>query len=77
MFSFLTVFEGDLAIGVAAFIAGVILSTKVTDWFKGIPSDLRSALNGVEKTVVSNVKVAQANVVASLPIAAAKPPAAV
>ena len=55
------------AVAVIAFILGVAFSTKVTDVAKGIPSDLRTALNGVEKATVANVKIAQATVVATLP----------
>jgi hypothetical protein len=75
MLAFLTNVEIDVIIGVVCFLVGLSpLGTKVTDFFKGIPSDLRSALNGVEATVVSNVKAAQTQVVASLPIPAAKQP---
>lgn len=76
MFSFLTVFEGDIAIGIACLVVGVLFSTKITDFFKGIPGDLRTALNGVEQTTVANVKAAQASVIAKLPMPAAKAPAA-
>ena len=59
--------EIAFAVGVIAFVLGVAFSTKVTDLFKGIPGDLRTALNGVEKATVANVKIAQASVVATLP----------
>lgn len=72
MFGFLTNLEITLAVGAAAFIAGVVFSQKVKDWFKGIPSELRSALKNVETDTLSKIKAAQATVLAELP----KPPAA-
>lgn len=75
MFDFLTSTEITIAAAVVGLGLGMSpIGTKITDWFKGIPADLRAALNGVEKTVVANVKVAQQTVVAALPQPAAKPP---
>lgn len=72
---YFTDFELAIAVNAAVFVAGVLFSTKIKDFFKGIPSDLRTALNGVEKTTIANVKQAQAKVVAALPQPALKPPA--
>jgi hypothetical protein len=65
---------------VAVVVGGVCLSplgTKLTDWFKGIPGDVRTALNGVEKTTTANIKAsvasAKAHALAALPVPAAKP----
>ena len=69
MFSFLTDLELYLISSSASFVLGVIFSTKITDWFKGVPTTLRAALNSVEKDTVVKVKAAQAAVVASLPTA--------
>jgi hypothetical protein len=51
-------------------VVGVVFSTKVTDWFKGIPAELRTSLNQVETATVAKVKVATAGVVATLPTVA-------
>ena len=67
MLAEITSFEITLAVGVICLVLGVAFSTKITDVFKGIPGDLRTALNGVEKATVANVKIAQATVVATLP----------
>ena len=67
MAKFFTDFELFLIVGVAAFVAGVLFSTKIKDWFQGIPSDLRAAFNQVETSTVAEVKVAQTAVVAKLP----------
>lgn len=50
-------------VAVAVVAGGVCLSplgTKVKDFFKGIPSDVRTALNDVETDAVSKVKAAAA-----------------
>ena len=74
MIPVLTGLEVNFIVGVVCLFVGMSpIGTKITDWIKGIPADLRAALNGVEKTVVSNVKVAQANVIATLPVPAVKP----
>lgn len=49
-----------------AFIAGVVLSTKVKDWLQGVPSDFRSRLNDLEASVKAQVKAASAHVVADV-----------
>src|ERR1019366_6460870 len=67
MLAEVTHLEIAFAVGVIAFVLGVAFATKVTDLFKGIPGDLRTALNGVEKATIVNVKIAQASVIATLP----------
>jgi 2-oxoglutarate dehydrogenase E2 component (dihydrolipoamide succinyltransferase) len=78
MLAFLTNVEIDVIIGVVSFLVGLSpLGTKVTDWVKGIPADVRTALNGVEKTTAANIKSsvasAKSHVLASLPVPAVKP----
>jgi hypothetical protein len=65
--SFLTDFNLVLAGLVIAFVAGVLLSTKVKDTIKGIPSAARVAINNVEADALAKLKGAQANVLATLP----------
>lgn len=70
MFSFLSFvsnLEITLAVGVGAFIAGVVFSQKTKDWFKGVPTELRAALKGVEADTLAKVKAAQAVVISELP----------
>ena len=77
MFSFLTNFNLALGGAVIAFAAGVVLSTKVKDFFKGIPAQARAALNNVEADTIAKIRGAQAQVLAQLPSApAAKAPLA-
>lgn len=67
MFSFLTVLEGDFVIAGVCLVLGMLFKTKITDFFKGIPADVRTALNNVEKDTLAKIKGAQATVVATLP----------
>lgn len=53
-------------VALAAFIAGVILSTKVKDWLQGVPGSLRTELNALELHVKAQVKGAQSAVVADI-----------
>jgi len=57
----------------AAFVAGVLLSTKVKDYVKGVPSQARVAINNVEADALVKLKAAQASVLATLPGAAPAP----
>ncbi len=67
MLAFLTQVEIDIIISAVSLLVGVIFSTKIKDWFKGVPSSLRAALNNVEKDTVAKVQAAQAQIVAQLP----------
>jgi pyruvate dehydrogenase E2 component (dihydrolipoamide acetyltransferase) len=69
MLSFLTDIEIDLIIGVVSLVAGVLFSTKIKDTLKGVPSDLRTALNSVEADAVAKIKAAKA----ATPVAVKKP----
>jgi hypothetical protein len=71
--SFLTDFNLVLAGLVVAFIAGVLLSTKVKDAIKGVPAAARVAINNVEADALAKLKNAQTNVLATLPGAAPAP----
>ncbi len=51
MRTFLADFKWLLADGAVAFVLGVLLSTKIKDAFKGIPSDVRTMLTQVETAV--------------------------
>lgn len=68
MLSFLT--EFNLALGGAAvtFVLGVVFADRVKDYFKGVPSQARAALKGLEKDTLDKIKVAQAEVLARLPL---------
>jgi hypothetical protein len=57
----------------AAFVAGVLLSQKVKDLVKGVPAQARVAINNVEADALAKLKVAQSNVLATLPGAAPAP----
>jgi hypothetical protein len=68
MFSqYLTEFNIAFIVGFIAYVAGVLTSTKVKDWVKGIPAQARVALNNVEADAQAKLKKAQADVLAKLP----------
>ena len=73
MFSFLTDLEITVIVGVVALVVGVLFSVKITDTFKGIPSDLRTALTSVETNALAKLKAA--NVVAAPVVKVASPAA--
>jgi hypothetical protein len=73
--AFLTDFNLVVLGLVAAFGAGVVLSQKVKDYIKGVPSEARTALSNIEKNVLADVKQAQSDVIARLPGAAPAPKA--
>lgn len=65
--SFMTDFN-LVIIGLAvAFVAGVLLSTKVKDYIKGVPAAARVAINNVEADALAKLKNAQTNVLSTLP----------
>jgi len=73
MLDFVTNLEINIIVGAVALIAGVLFSTKIKDWFKGIPSQLRAALNNVEADALAKVRGAQADVLAQIAPAAPAP----
>jgi len=77
MLDILPTFWLGLAVNVAIFVATLIFSTKIKDWFRGIPSDLRKGLNSIETAAITQVRTAQTQVVSSLtppPAPVVKPP---
>lgn len=77
--SFLTDFELGLVINFAVFVATLVFSTKIKDWFTGVPSSLRADLTKVETGIKSDVAKYQADLVAKIvptPAPVAKPPVA-
>lgn len=54
------------AVAFAAFVVGVLFSTKIKDWLQGVPSELRSHLNDLETSIKAQVKAASAAVVADV-----------
>jgi hypothetical protein len=66
MLSFLTDLQIDLVVAAVAFVAGVVFSTKIKDWVKGVPAELRTALSGAETASLSAIETAQHDVLAKL-----------
>jgi len=73
--SFFTDLQVPLIVAAVAFVAGVVLSTRVKDWFKGVPSELRTALNGAETSARAAIEQAQIDVLAKILPGAAQPKA--
>lgn len=71
MFDFFTQVQITIALCVASAILGMVFKTKVTDFFKGVPASLRTALSAVEADTLAKVKAAQAQVLSTLPLPAA------
>jgi hypothetical protein len=66
---------------VATFVATLVFSTKIKDFFAGVPADLRASLNTIETSVKADVKSYQATLVAKIaptpaPVVKAAAPAA-
>jgi hypothetical protein len=51
---------------VATFVLTLLFSTKIKDFFNGIPADLRADLSSIESATLAKVKAAQKDVVASV-----------
>jgi hypothetical protein len=77
MFNMFTAFQITLVASAICFVCGVVFSQKIKDWVRGVPSDLRTALGGVETNALGAVKAAQMKVLAEIGAAvpAVKPPA--
>jgi hypothetical protein len=69
---YLTEFNITFIVGFIAFVTGVLTSTKIKDYIKGVPAQARIALNNVEADARAKLKVAQADVLAKLPGAPAQ-----
>ena len=51
---------------VAVFVAGVILSQKIKDYFNGIPAHVRADLSAMETTLLGRIRSAQSTAVAGI-----------
>jgi uncharacterized protein (DUF2252 family) len=56
-----------------AFVAGILLSTEVKDWLRGVPSDVRKSIGDVETNVMAKVTAARAAVLLDLKAAVPAP----
>jgi hypothetical protein len=50
----------------AVFVLTLVFSTKIKDFFSGVPSDLRASLSSIETSVKADVKSYQADLVAKI-----------
>ena len=64
--SFLTSFELGLCVNFAVFVATLIFSQKIKDFFTGVPADVRSTLKQFEAAALSRVKAAHVEAVNAL-----------
>jgi hypothetical protein len=71
--AFLTDFNLVVAGLGASFVAGVVLSTKVKDYLKGVPAQARKALSNIEAKALADINRARDEVIARLPGAGAIP----
>jgi hypothetical protein len=46
----------SIVINVGIFVATMVFSQKIKDFFSGVPSDLRSSLSSIETSVKADVK---------------------
>lgn len=60
-------------VAVVALVLGVVFSTKIKDFFAGVPSDTRSVLSAVENDVKNKLAMAKLDVLARVAPAAVKP----
>lgn len=78
MFSFLSASEFTLVACAATFFTTLAFSTKIKDWFTGVPADLRAGLVNVETKLKADVKAYQVAAIAKItpvvvPVAPAAP----
>jgi hypothetical protein len=66
MSTFLAYVDFTLVGYAAVFVATLVFSQKIKDWFKGIPADMRTTLNNVEALAVGNARVARNSVLSQL-----------
>lgn len=79
--SFLTAFEWAIVTHFAVFVATLVFAQPIKDWFRGVPTDLRTGLKNVETSILADVKNYQAGLVAKItpapaPVPKVEPPAA-
>ena len=58
-----------------AFVLGVLFSQKIKDWFKGIPTDVRTGLTSVETAVRAKLAASHTTTLAPVQVAAGVAPA--
>lgn len=76
MSSMLAYVDFGIVINVAIFVATLVFSTKIKDFFAGVPSDLRTSLSSIETSVKADVKNYTSSLVAKIapaPAAVVKP----
>ena len=66
MFSFLDYLNVTVICSGAAFAAGVIFSTKILDFIKGVPSEARAVLKSAESGIVAKLADAKAAVMVDI-----------
>lgn len=76
MQTFLAYFDIGVVVNVVIFVATLVFSQKIKDFFKGIPSHTRATVSSFETYVVNEVKAFESGLVDKILPAAVKPPAA-
>lgn len=76
MQTFLAYFDIGVIVNVVIFVATLVFSQKIKDFFKGIPSHTRATVSSFETYVVNEVKAFESGLVDKILPAAVKPPAA-
>lgn len=66
MSTFLAYFDVGIALNVAIFVATLIFSDKIKDFFKGVPAHTRATLKQVEAGLVAKVTEYEQGVVSAL-----------
>ena len=74
--SILAYVDLTLAGYVAVFVATLVFSQKIKDFFTGVPADMRTGLKSVETSLLADVKTYQASLIQKLAPVAPTPPAA-
>lgn len=59
-------FEFALVVNFAVFVATLVFSQKIKDFFTGVPADLRASLASIETSVKADVKNYQASIVSKI-----------
>lgn len=62
--------------GALCLVVGIVFSQKIKDFFSGVPTELRTALSGVETKAKADIKNATSDVLRGLPVPAPAAPAA-
>lgn len=78
MATFFAYFDVGIVINVAIFVATLVFSQKIKDFFAGVPNGFRSAMTGVEAKAKADIQAAIADVFSKItpaPAPVVKPPA--